>query len=377
MNADQKTKPCPLADVDRRLDDVHQQWHQAERAYFDPNQFRIAIQSAIQTLRSVTFVLQKHKKKIPNFDVWYGAWQKRLGSEFLLMTWMKNARNKIEKEGDLEAHSFVRAEIVASYLDEGPKVDVRAELFDFPLELIKKIPKGEVLQHIRKNGALKIERRWVENSLPDYELLEAVAVAYGRVAELINDAHKQIGLETPKTIDAITGHHYATGMREGRMPCMVSHGDQRSMVFRLSDGRPLQFEEQHHELKEIDAEKAKDRYGDIHKGMFGPPGASEEEMAASLFKTAQKVFLRDGYHEFIYFLFRERKLVNLVALRPGDQLDKYLMMRGLASTVLQYSADAIIGINEAWVYTSRSSKAIYASFSISSASRTASDNSRP
>src|SRR4029077_19579203 len=61
-----------------------------------------------------------------------------------------------------------------------------------------------------------------------------------------------------------------------------------------------------------------------------------------------KVFLRDGYHQTIVFLFRERKLRRLMALRPRDQRDKYLMMRGVAKEVKQLHADAVISISEVW-----------------------------
>ena len=54
------------------------------------------------------------------------------------MRWMQDARNKIEKEGDLDAHSFIRAQIIASYLNEGPAIEVPAELFDAPDKLIKR-----------------------------------------------------------------------------------------------------------------------------------------------------------------------------------------------------------------------------------------------
>jgi DNA ligase (NAD+) len=338
---------CPLAAVDRRLEDVHQQWHQAEHAYFNPQQFRIAIQTAIQTLRTVTFILQKHKKQIPEFEKWYEVWKKRLGAD-PLMQWMRDARNKIEKEGDLETHSFVRAEIIASYLNEAPKIEVPAQLFESPVELIKRIPRGDVLEHVRKHGALRIERRWVENSLPNHELLDAVAIAYGRINELVQDAHRQMGLETPATTDTNTGEQYGEDTREGRLPCMIGHADRRSLVVSLTDGRPIQFEEVHQEIGDIDAKKITDKYGDAHKGMFGPPGANEEEIASSLFETAKKVFLIDGFHKSIYFLFSERRLLHLLELRPEDQRDKYLMMRGLANEVVRYGADAVVAINEAW-----------------------------
>jgi hypothetical protein len=98
------------------------------------------------------------------------------------MRWMVNARDRIEKQGDLESNSYIRAEILASYLDEGcPRIDVPAHLFESPETLLRRIPDTALGQHILRNGALRIQRRWVENTLPDYELLDAVAIAYGKL----------------------------------------------------------------------------------------------------------------------------------------------------------------------------------------------------
>ncbi len=119
---EQHASHCPLAGVDRRLEDAHQHWHRAEQAYFNPEPFRVAIQTAIQTLRTVTFILQNKKQNIPEFDAWYGDWQEKLKSDSLMRR-MVEARNKIEKRGDLEVHSFVRAEIVASYLPIAERYD--------------------------------------------------------------------------------------------------------------------------------------------------------------------------------------------------------------------------------------------------------------
>jgi len=345
---------CPLAAVDRRLEDAHRQWHQAEQGYFDPEEFRLAIQGAIQTLRTVTFVLQKHKDKIPEFETWYGdvdrkkpgRWQKRLADD-PLMRWMVDARNRIEKQGDLEAHSFIRAEIVASHLNEGPVIELPARLFDQPRQLIKNIPEGAVGEHVRKNGILRIQRRWVENTLPEYELLDAVAVAYGRISELVHDAHRQLGLECPLTINVETGQPFARG---GQMPCMIGHADARTLNINLADGAPIELEIKQTGCSPRAAEVARERYGDIiHEGMFGPPNAQEEEIVASLFETARKMFLKDGYHLSIFFLFRDRKLVHLVNLRPEDQAQKYLMMRTLAHEVTKHGADAIIALGEVWI----------------------------
>jgi hypothetical protein len=348
MSTDQESSACPLSAVDRRLDDVHQQWHQAEDAYFDPERFRIAIQTTIQTLRTVTFILQNRKDDIPDFDVWYSGWQERLRAD-PLMRWMVDARNKIQKRGDLEVHSFVRAEIIASYLNEGPSIELPARLFDDPQRLIDSIPAGTLREHIRNHGTLRIQRRWIENTLPDCELLDAVAIAYGRISTLVYDAHRQMGLHEPVTTDMETGRHYGGGARNGRLPCMIGHAEARSLNISLADGQVLQFEHVAKEIDRNDAEKAAERYGGAHKAMLGPDDAKEEEIAASLFRTARNVFLKDGYHESIFFLFKERKVVHLFAMRAEEHGQKYLLMRTLAHEVTKYGADCVMGLSEAWL----------------------------
>ncbi len=278
---------------------------------------RVAIQSAIATLRTVSFVLQNHKHQIPDFDRWYQTWREKLAAD-QLMRWMVDARNRIEKQGDLEANSFVRAEIIASYLDEGPRIEVPAQLFERPWELIKNVPEGAVGDHVRKNGTLRIERRWVENTLPDYEMLEAVAIAYGRISELVHDAHRQMGLDCPVITNVATGEYYDEGAREGRLPCMIDEHP-RALRINLADGIPVEFRNVKREPDPDSAKAAKERYGDIHKGMFGPPDAPEEEKVARLFETAREVFLRDGYHLHIFFLFRNRRLVQLINAQPEEQ----------------------------------------------------------
>lgn len=246
---------CPLSAVDRRLADVHRQWHEAERGYFDPETFRISIQAAIQTLRTVTFIVQSNKRLFADFDPWYESWQNRLRADHL-MRWMVDARNKIEKQGDLEAHSFVRAEIMASYYEEGPRMEVPAELFQSPVELISGIPTGALQNHVFKDGILRIQRRWVENSLPEYELLDAVAIAYGKVAQLVADAHRQLGLEPLSTMVGDIDRTEGDESRGGRLPCMIGHDDARSHHVWLATGQPMEIDRKSVEFDRKGAEQA-------------------------------------------------------------------------------------------------------------------------
>lgn len=338
---------CPLAAVDRRLEDAHRLWHEAEASCFDPDAFRLKSQLAIQTLRSITFVLQNQKRRIPDFDAWYGGWQDRLRAD-PLMRWLVDARNKIEKQGDLEAKSFVKAEIIASHLDEGPRMEVPAHLFESPEAIFRRIPAGAVAEHVSAHGTLKVERRWVEVGLPDHELLDALSIAYGRISELVADAHRQMGLHGPRSINEKTGERFDAATLGWRMPCMIGHDQRRALLLSLADGSRLSFE---HVTKNVDLEEAKknaERYGPSAVQAFRP-ATSNEEVAENLFNTVRTVFLRDGYHVSMLVLLKNFRPVKMFETRTENRGQKYVLMRHLATEAVRYGADAAISIGEAWI----------------------------
>lgn len=336
---------CPLSSVDRRLDDVHHHWHEAERGYFDPERFRIGIQATIQTLRTVTFILQSNKRLFENFDAWYTPWQDRFRSD-ALMRWMIDARNKIEKVGDLETHSQVRAEIIASYYEEGPRLEVPAELFQDPSSLLKSIASPALMQHVMANGVLRIQRRWVENTLPGYELLEATAIAFGKISELVHDAHRALGLEEPKTaineVEAI-----GRRSRGGRLPCMIGHADLRHADFWIATGQRLDLERTDVEFDREHAMKVASRYGLEPKAVVASTSDAEGTLH-SLFGTARKMFEVDGHHETIAFLLLGERPIKVVDLRVQNHGEKYVVMRSLANDVTKLGADGVIMVAEVW-----------------------------
>jgi hypothetical protein len=112
-DCDLKTSGFLFGNVHSRMEDVHTLWHHALDNYFDPQRFRASLQSCIIQLRSVTFLLQKNKDSIPDFDNWYKPWQDRMRSN-ALMRWAIDSRNIIEKQEDLETYSRISAKIVAN-----------------------------------------------------------------------------------------------------------------------------------------------------------------------------------------------------------------------------------------------------------------------
>ena len=87
-----------LADLERLLESCH-------TTYFDPNLFRMNINSFLQTARTVTFLINKQKANIPDFESWHATNIVEAWNNDDIMRWSVQSRNHIEKEGDLDMHS--------------------------------------------------------------------------------------------------------------------------------------------------------------------------------------------------------------------------------------------------------------------------------
>lgn len=198
---------------------------------------------------------------------------------------------------------------------------------------------------------LRIQRRWVESTLPDHELLDAVAIAYGKTAELVHDAHRQVGLEPPRTIHDEHGERYDLPAMGWRLPCMIGHDLPRTLLISLADGSRVEFETKHVPVTFDAANVAAlvERYGGNPFEAMGHDYKTDADLAAGYFALVRRVFLRDGYHHTMLFLLRDQELVGTpIKVVVENVQQKYTIMRQLAAEVTKSGADAAILVGEAW-----------------------------
>jgi len=342
---DTKSAWTPLDPAFRRLHDAHRQWHLAEIGYFEPEEFRLALHSCIQTMRSVTFVLQSNKRNLTNFEEWYAPQQENMRRDIILR-WLVEARNHIEKQGDLETFSQIRADIIASYFDNLRITTVEGRLFDDMKELFQKVPPCYLVGQIFENGALRIRRRWVANSLPDYELLDALAYAYGKLSLLLTAAAEHWSI-VPTALPLIHELDPSDPMpKKARPTCMNLREGMLEGIFSLKDWRNIKAETKKIVIDESEKSRARQRFEKLDRPAK-PPGTLSE-MAEYIFRAARIQMEADGYHIHIAFLQRGNRLVKMVELSYENRNDKYLLMRELAEIVRDSGADSVIYVGEAW-----------------------------
>lgn len=181
------TSSCPCIDAHRRLLDVHEDIHRVIENYLEPHEFRRYLNSAIQNSRSVTFLLQKRKSKLKGFDVWYPAWQDSARGNSVL-AWSVGARNRIVKESDLETHSLATVDFY------GPRLKIARDTFQtppsMPVEAVIGLFREFVLQNPSADGgSVRIQRKWIDAQLPEYELVAALREVYQNLSVIVQTAH--------------------------------------------------------------------------------------------------------------------------------------------------------------------------------------------
>ena len=345
---------CPIPKAHRTLLDAHHLWHQTAENYSHPDLFRANLNATIQALRNVTFSLQSEKHVFDDFDAWYAPWQTRMKASSVL-TWAKEARNRVVKQGELETASTATVRLLTwkddelTHLPIAPATSSEALLNHIPiLDLIAKarIPSGDL-----SSAVLELERQWNLPSFQNREALDALAAAYGLLSDLLVDAHTRLG--RLDCIDHGSPHpaFRATHHRSGTLPCMTATTELRKERFSLRTRTRL-----------------------IRDTTKPPEGGPSPAAAAARYgmKFADRAMLSRNADpdavakRLVYWskrmLKKDRSLIRLVFVRdgagewhpmtflPSDRSEKHLAVRLIAQFVEQTGADAIIDVGEVWYF---------------------------
>jgi hypothetical protein len=345
----QMTEPCPVADTHARLNQAHALWHEALDAYNDPEGFVAKVNLLIQTLRNVTWVLQKELGPHPTLkEGWYADWQERMKADARLR-WIITARNQIVKQGDLDTHSKVRVRIVGEMIS-GSAIDIEVEPAAPAHEIVRKIHVGALDPRVREEGTLVVERRWTVDQFPDDELLDVLAHCYAVLSRLVVEAHEQLGASTDtceKTADDPCAAGGATEHPSGRQPCMWAGREARTSRRNLDSGAPTGVAIHTVARPPLDIKAIRRRYSKTSWPRVAPD-ADIFERASVLHENGRQMLLVDGRHIMIAWLFRDGEPRTQQTLWPEDARDKYLMMEQLAVEATRLGANELILTAEAW-----------------------------
>jgi len=327
---------------ERRLKDLAQLLLQCESTYFDPELFRLNTNQFLQTSRTVTFLIQKLKSEIPDYEAWYKKNIIEAWANDTLMTWAKDSRNTIEKEGDLDMHSSLSVTLFYSYILEqdisipcGP-----TELLDANVKKLRKLAKHSLPSSISDSAVVKTERTWVANTLPNWELLQAFKYIYSRLYNCCNNLALHLGAALNQDI------------RQPSESGVENSNPRETIYFKLNSKDSVVVRNKRIPI-DINAIKNSPLSG-IYKSA---PTASVEGLVEHYGKYAKTIFDSDGYHTPMCFLLDSTtKPIDMITTFFDDQADKYIFWRTIADRVQYLKPNFILWISEGWL---RSAKNLY------------------
>lgn len=342
MNAPKPPAGCPIPNTHRRLEQSHRLWHQMLASYPDPDGFVTNLNAAVESLRNVTFMLQNEKASVPDFDSWYSGWQAAMKAD-RTMKWLSDARTTVVHRADLETYSVAAATIQNNL----PLATLTITVPPFlPTEHIaayvaKTLPSGICTD--TTDLILAVERRWCVKDLPGQELLEALARAYGHLSKLVADAHDRVG----SPYDTIDGDGDVHRTPDGRMPCMLTTKEMRTVLLRLDTGGTLIPRFSPLSSDPADLEKSAKRYDIPPDAHSSEPSKDPFTLADAMLELAKKMLRKDKYLVRTVFLLTGNR-VHAMGLKARDRADKFALMRTVAEEVRKTQADALIDIGEVW-----------------------------
>lgn len=338
-------KACLLEGVHNRIGEVHKFWHDMLSEYQNPENFRISLNAAIQSLRNITFLLQSNKSLIPNFDQWYEQYRNLMKSDEILK-WLHQARNVIVKQQDLELHSIAAARVRA--WEDVSRLEFQISPFITAEQIAKDLVRLHVVkapEPIADHAILNVERKWIVNDLPNHELLDVIAHGYKFFQNLLSDAHKQMKFDIESCKEQYDPKHESSFN-----PCMSVTRDDRSANIKLNNQElfpKVEFDDFTEKSKTPQFQDKIKQYSEIRPAL---PRRVDNlfEFVEIINERARQMLLIDGVHVAVFILCFPDGSYKPLGMRADNQSEKFILIRSVADQVRNTKANGVIAISEVW-----------------------------
>jgi hypothetical protein len=323
---------------ERRLKDLSMSLEACGASYFDPERFRLNSNHFLTTARTVSFLFQKDKASIDDFESWHRDNIVNPWHADTIMKWSIASRNTIEKEGDLDLNSTVNATLIFGYIEEQDlaiSLDKQTYLGASIKRLIR-FARSSLPSGVSDVAVIRVDRRWVANTLPNFELLQAFRYIYTRMFEACTSLanHLLTTLESsipdPTLFDEVftgsRGTHYIP-LNSTHVRMVVAH---RQYMDKHFEAPPW--------LKKLQEEKG-----------AAPPN-SLSEIVAFHEKMAYANYMAYESHIAMLWLYDEKFTpIDFIATVPEDQSAKFIFWRTVADRIHYLKAKYLIWVSEAWI----------------------------
>jgi hypothetical protein len=298
----------------------------------------------------VTFMLQSEKELIPDFSTWYAGRQQAMRLD-PTMKWLVDTRNQVVKAGDLAAHSIARISLVESWANETPlDLDVNPQWTT--ASIARQVRDFRAAFGEADDSVAVVERRWILDSLPNEEVLAALAHCFAALYAVVDEAHQLCGSQLPAEQSV---RPQPSGSHPIAPECMLASREARTERFRVATGQKLALGSESFRIIRTPAEleRLAERYA--LKDLKLPAGSGFPHTADELFdlaeyflEIAKRYLIVDGHVAMVLHRFGEGDAHHMRHIAAEDRSDYFILFREVAKEVEQAGWTHLLLVSEGW-----------------------------
>jgi hypothetical protein len=324
--------------------DLHEDIHRVIENYLDENEFRRWLNSALQNSRGVTFLLQKRKAKWADFDDWYGAWQQEARGNPVL-GWGVHSRNRIVKEEDLRTFSQAIISYYGERLEEAQQVltvppDTTVE------DMLASFAKIIALKPTDRKGWVRIRRRWIDDQLPEHELVAALREIYANVARVVIRAHS--ASKVPTCLAPEFNRPCVTAEIDPELKCLGQGDPIPTGILDISTGEIMKLGYGRFERDDSLVGLGRKRYG-----MVPVSGVDAIEHAVNRMELSKRFLEADGYSGPMLLLLRGLNDIRVHPIAFGIDEPRELKVATTVEINGAWQYDGAVFASETWIWSER------------------------
>lgn len=257
-----------------------------------------------------------------------------------ILRWLVDARNRIEKQGDLETKSRLHVSFSESWYD-GPKIEEDLPVSFSPERIIDLIGPRLPPEARTEAALLRVERAWIDSELPNVEILQALVHCYLKLLDVINEAHTTFavpGCDFPKR----------AAISSGGLPQFMLDADKPRIAWlKMKEQSTASVATEMVRINRDQAEDAGKHYG-FNKSYELIKSTNFRDRCVGYFEMAKRVLEVDGFH-IPTILLEGAAGPQIFQLKMADRAEKHIVIRDMARKAMATRATAVMLINEAWV----------------------------
>ena len=237
--------------------------------------------------------------------------------------------------------------------NDGPTVTLEVPPLHSPTKIASSLREGLARVRAAEDTVLVVERRWIVDSLPDREILDAIAYCFSELTRIVAQAHTRCGVSIAEDRAAQGVAHDLTRARLPR--CMTVNREARTARIRLSTGQMWDLRCVPAAMNTSTPERMTVAAGRYGLDTIDYPKLEAIHTSSELFAIASiysaiggRLLIKDGYLHTFAHLFTDDGQYEVRQLVMEDRVDRLLMFRELSNEIRTQGWSGLIVVGEVW-----------------------------